>query len=407
MQMNNNIIMPGLEDVKILKVEQMDDRLALFVEMEARTHTCPRCGAKTRQIHDYRMQKIKHLKWFERLCYIFYNKRRYRCDACEKRFPEKNNFVERYKRFTKEWNQAVNVRSVQAKTFKELAQQYGTSISTVIRRFDAFAENEVGEVKELPRVIAIDEYKGDTKEGKYQLIIANGDTREPLDILPNRKGKTISQYLRKYGANVEIVIMDMSHSFKSAVRKALDHPLIIADHFHFCRYIYWALDKVRRRIQSDWNDYDRKKCKKMRYVFYKDSAKLTENERWYLDRYRGMSKELDMAYQLKEAYCEWFKQAKENGSEGMRKTKEGLNTFYQLVRDTGVQEFLRSIRTFKNWEKEILNSFMYSYSNGFLEGINNHTKVIKRNAYGFRNFKRARARILLSHKYKGIGVHLG
>src|SRR5690606_25619060 len=199
----------------------------------------------------------------------------------------------------------------------------------------------------------------------------------------------------------------MSHSFKSAVRKALDHPLIIADHFHFCRYIYWALDKVRRRIQSDWNDYDRKKCKKMRYVFYKDSAKLTENERWYLDRYRGMSKELDMAYQLKEAYCEWFKQAKENGSEGMRKTKEGLNTFYQLVRDTGVQEFLRSIRTFKNWEKEILNSFMYSYSNGFLDGINNHTKVIKRNAYGFRNFKRARARILLSHKYKGIGVHLG
>lgn len=276
------------------------------------------------------MQKIKHLKWFERLCYIFYNKRRYRSDACEKRFPEKNNFVERYKRFTKEWNQAVNVRSVQAKTFKELAQKYGTSISTVIRRFDAFAENEVGEVKELPRVIAIDEYKGDTKEGKYQLIITKGDTREPLDILPNRKGKTISQYLRKYGANVEIVIMDMSHSFKSAVRKTLDHPLIIADHFHFCRYIYWALDKVRSRIQSDWNDYDRKKCKKMRYVFYKDSVKLTENERWYLDRYRGMSKELDMAYQLKEAYCGWFKQVKENGSEGMRKTKEGLNlTFYK------------------------------------------------------------------------------
>ncbi|WP_139017883.1 transposase family protein [Bacillus andreraoultii] len=25
------------------------------------THSCPRCGAKTRQIHDYRMRKIKHL----------------------------------------------------------------------------------------------------------------------------------------------------------------------------------------------------------------------------------------------------------------------------------------------------------------------------------------------------------
>lgn len=89
------------------------------------------------------------------------------------------------------------------------------------------------------------------------MIIADGDTREPLDILSNRKGKTISRYLRKYWANVEIVIMDMSPSFKFAVRKALDHPLIIADHFHFYRYIYWVLDKVKRRIQSDWNDYDR------------------------------------------------------------------------------------------------------------------------------------------------------
>jgi transposase len=76
------------------------------------------------------------------------------------------------------------------------------------------------DIQELPRMIAIDEYKGDTKEGKYQLIIANGETKEPIDILPNRRKKTISNYLRKYGAKVEIVVMDMSHSFKSAVKKS-------------------------------------------------------------------------------------------------------------------------------------------------------------------------------------------
>jgi len=37
---------------------------------------------------------------------------------------------------------------------------------------------------------------------------------------------------------------------------------------------------------------------------------------------------------------------------------------------------------------EILNSFIFGCTNGFLEGINNHTKVMKRNAYGFRNFER-------------------
>ena len=78
------------------------------------------------------------------------------------------------------------------------------------------------EVTELPRVIAIDEYKGDTQAGKYQLIIADGETREPIDILPNRRKKTIEHYLRRYGGKVEVVIMDMSPSFKQRFSKHLE-----------------------------------------------------------------------------------------------------------------------------------------------------------------------------------------
>src|SRR5690606_24651283 len=239
----------------------------------------------TRRIHDYRVQKIKHLKWFERLTYIFYRKRRYVCTACGKRFAEKNSFVERYQRFSKEWNQAVKVRSIKAKTFKEVAYQYGASSSTVIRRFDRLAEEELPKVHKLPEVIAIDEYKGDTREGKYQLIIADGKTREPIEILPNRRKKTIKDYLKRYGSNVGIVIMDMSPSFKAAVQEALGKPVIVADRFHFCRYIYWALDGVRRRVQKNWHGFDRKGCKRMRHVFYKANEKLTEENHWYLERY--------------------------------------------------------------------------------------------------------------------------
>jgi len=49
----------------------------------------------------------------------------------------------------------------------------------------------------------------------------------------------------------------------------------------------------------------------------------------------------------------------------------------------------------------------FHYSAGFLEGINIKTKVMKRNAYGFKRFDHARAKILLNIKYKEIGVHLG
>src|SRR5690606_19455954 len=190
--------------------------------------------------------------------------------------------------------------------FKETAEIYGCSPTTIIRRFDRLVESEIDEVKELPKVIAIDEYKGDTQEGKYQLIIADGITREPIDILPNRDKKTIKQYLKKVGSQVQVVVMDMSHSFKAAVQEALGRPVLVADRFNFCRYIYWALDGVRRRVQNEFHPYDRKKCKRMRYVFHKASDQLTDNERWHLDRYLSLSKELKKAYKLKEAYRTWF-----------------------------------------------------------------------------------------------------
>jgi len=393
--------------VIIKKTEIVEDKYCFYVEMPIKEHVCSNCGAITSKVHDYRIQKIKHLKMFERHTVIFYRKRRFACD-CGKRFPEKNPFVERYQRLSIEFNQAIKIRSIKGKTFKETAEIYGTSSSTIVRRFDALAKTSVEEEpNELPKAIAIDEYKGDTKEGKYQLIIANAVTKEPIDILPNRYKKTIKQYLRKHGANVEYVVMDMSPSFKAAVQQALGKPIIVADRFHFVRYIYWALDGVRRRVQSTWHDYDRKKCKKMRYVFHRNSDKLTVEEQWYLNRYLGFSEELKIAYNLKEMFSQWFKQAKENGLESILQTKELLNEFYLKVEKANIPEFKRAVQTLQNWQAEILNSFAYDYSNGFLEGINNLTKVMKRNAFGFRSFKRFRAKILLTHKYKKVGVHVG
>ncbi|MGE6259445.1 ISL3 family transposase [Heyndrickxia sporothermodurans] len=405
--MNPNIFLPGFEDVTVTLMEEVEEKLCIHVERSVEPHTCPVCHTVTQKIHDYRIQKIKHLKMFERQTLLFYRRRRYVC-PCGKRFAEENTFVERYQRLSVELDQAIKIRSIKGKTFKETSEVYGTSASTVVRRFDQLAENTVNEeAKELPKVIAIDEYKGDTKEGKYQLIIANGMTKEPIDILPNQYKNTIKHYLKKYGDQVEVVVMDMSPSFKAAVQQALGKPVIVADRFHFVRYIYWALDGVRRRIQSDWHDYDRKKCKKMRYVFYKRSNKLTEDDKWYLQRYLDLSPVLRKAYELKELFCRWFDKAKQNGENHILQTKNALYRFYEEVDKEGIPEFTRAAQTLKNWQIEILNSFSYNFSNGFLEGINNLTKVIKRNAFGFRSFQRFRAKILLTHKYKRLGSHIG
>ncbi|GIN87579.1 hypothetical protein J6TS2_39650 [Heyndrickxia sporothermodurans] len=145
----------------------------------------------------------------------------------------------------------------------------------------------------------------------------------------------------------------------------------------------------------------------MRYVFYKRSNQLTENDKWYLHRYLDLSPELRKAYELKELFCRWFDEAKQNGEDRILQTKNALNRFYEEVDKGGIPEFTRAAQTLKNWQIEILNSSSYNFSNGFLEGINNLTKVIKRNAFGFRSFLRFRAEILLTQKYKRLGSHIG
>lgn len=406
MYMNCTMSLPGLEEVTITKTEMVEGCYHIHIECRRKPHICPNCGIQTKQIHDYRVQKIQHLKLFERQCVLFYRKRRYGC-LCGKRFYEVNTVVQRYQRHSIEWNKALHLRVVKGKTFKETAMLFFTSSTTVMRRFDVLAKNELQEVKELPRVIAIDEYKGDTDKGKYQLIIADGETHQPIDILPNRSKKTIEQYLRKKGSKVEVVSMDMSYSFKSAIEKVLDKPVIVADRFHFSRYVYWALDKVRRRVQPDFSDYDRKKGKRIRHLFYKASENTTPEERWILERYFALSDELKRAYDLKESYRSWFQLSKENGATQPDRIKQRLAEWYNQVEKEDIPEFKKVIKTFQNWQNEILNSFIFGYSNGFLEGINNQTKVIKRNGFGFRRFDRLRSRVLLHHQFKDVSIHIG
>ena len=60
----------------------------------------------------------------------------------------------------------------------------------------------------------------------------------------------------------------------------------------------------------------------------------------------------------------------------------------------GIPQFEKAAKSMINWLSGILNSFSSPITNGFTEGCNNKIKVLKRNAYGYRNFYRFRNRIL-------------
>ena len=64
--------------------------------------------------------------------------------------------------------------------------------------------------------------------------------------------------------------------------------------------------------------------------------------------------------------------------------------------NTNISSYMKtSIKTLLQFLPFIKNTFLHNYHNGFIEGNNNFIKVIKRIAFGFRSFRRFKARIMI------------
>ena len=64
--------------------------------------------------------------------------------------------------------------------------------------------------------------------------------------------------------------------------------------------------------------------------------------------------------------------------------------------NSSVSSYMKtSIKTLIEFLPFIKNTFNNNYHNGYIEGNNNFIKVIKKIAFGFRSFKRFKARIMI------------
>lgn len=121
-------------------------------------HTCPCCNHFTNSLHDYRVQKIKDIPAFVHNSLILLRKRRYVCKSCGKCFYEKIDFLPRYYRMTIRLSLYILSQLTSTASFKSIAQQVNLSSTTISRIFDKLSYSPIA----LPRVFAINEFKGNT-----------------------------------------------------------------------------------------------------------------------------------------------------------------------------------------------------------------------------------------------------
>ena len=374
----------NLEEVIITNVEIIADQLHIHLELPRAAHTCPVCGATTDRIHDYRTQTIKDVP-LARDTFLHLRKRRYRC-ACGKRFFEKNPFLPRYYRVTSRLVTEILFSFKKLIPATEIGSRFNVSAVTAMRYFSLFNKK----LTKLPEVISLDEFKGNSGGQKYNSIVADPQNKEVLDILPNRYENDLITYFSQFPnrKQVKYFVCDMNPHFRQVAKTCFPKSKIVADRYHVIRQVYWAMERVRKNEQNHLSERFRKYFKKSRYLLSRPPEKLTDEEMNRLALMFEIAPRLADAYRLKNDFLTVIRT--KSSHEGRQKLLDWL--FAVEVMD--IPEFHDCTKAYRNWFNEILNSMDVPWSNGFIEGCNNKTKVLKRVCFGMRNFNNFRKRIL-------------
>lgn len=415
-----------LENYKIKKIEERRENRKMtkiiYIESKNKKQKCPKCNDYTSSIHSkLNPIELKYLKVIEQDTKINIIKKRFICRKCKKVFTENLDLNQKNKTISNKLEQKILKDLLNYNlSIKYIAENNNVSSGTV-RNILKNAMSEYPEhIVNLPKVISLDEFKADTSKGKYAFILNDPIHRKALDILPERKKEYLIQYFthceNRY--SVEFVISDMYEPYLLVQQIMFPKAKYVVDRFHYTRYIMEALDKVRIRLQKEYGynskEYRMLKNKKNVTLLRKYSNDV---DWWtYTKRYKNghmvdilkydlreqllnINEELKKAYLLKELFFDVLHTTNYEYAEA--ELKEWIST----IRNYKIDEMIEASKTIENWLPYIVNSFIDErFSNGFTEGMNNKIKVIKRVAFGYKNFDFFRLRLMyiLNGKVSGI-----
>ena len=391
--MLNNCIknLLDLKDLNVKSVKNFKNSVEIYAELPKSEHICPCCGTLTSIIHDHYTQPIKDIPVQFKPTTIFLRKTRYECKSCGKIFYPPNDFIAKYKRKSKRLvyfivDQLKN--NIAASTIAKNANIDAGFISKMLPYLSITNTT-------LPRVLCIDEFKGNSGQYKYQVALLDGETHKIVDILECRHKHFLCEYFKKFPKeqldNVKYLVTDLWESYKDIGMTYFRKAKIVADHFHWARYACNALDKIRIETQNNLPKDERKYFKHSRYLLLSRRCKIKE-ERY--DELENMlinySENLRIAYREKECLLDIIHS---NDSSEIKK-----NQFAEWVKrnlESPIPQLVECAKTYQHWSYEIKNSLEVPYSNGPIEGINNKIKTLKRTTFGMPKFENFKARIML------------
>jgi len=386
----------GIPDVDVLSVElsERDDYIVTVESTQVGT-VCQHCGRKITKPNGHgRWIELRHLPILGHRVYIRLRPKRYECPHCDNETTTQTlDWYETKSPHTKAYDRYLMLQLVNS-TVEDVSRKEDVGYDAVEGAIERCIHITVNwdDFDEL-HVIGIDEIALTKGRRNFVAIIttqqADGHVAV-LAVLPDRKKKTVRQFLetipKRLRRTMETACTDMWEGYVNAVEEfAAAHAEVsievVVDRYHVAKNYRECVDKVRkrecRRLKKELPKTEYEEVEGVMWIVRKNNEDLTSDEREKLNRLFEYAPELKLAYTLREELTSIFE---------IQMTKEvakkRLIEWRDKVRRSALTCFDKFSTTLDNWLDKIVNYFVNRLSSGFVEGLNNKVKTIKRRCYG-------------------------
>lgn len=367
-------------NVTVESCTQQSNEVHLKLRFLNEESPCPHCSQLSSELHQNRPIVLRDLSIFGQVTYLQVPRRQFYCRACQCYFTESLTFMEEGRHYTRRYEESI-YQQVQLSSIEQVSRVEGLSSERIEGIFKHQYGLKKNERWENVTRIGIDEISKRKGHQNFVTVVGDLEVGKLIEVIDSHEQDDIIEVLKQQPIEVrekiEEVSVDMWGGFPKVVERVFPNAVIVIDRFHVMQAVNKELNQLRRQVGIT----DRRS----KFLLLKNREDLTIEQKAKLGAILERSKRLRKAYEWKEEFRGIYEQ---NLS-----VEEGRNQILDWL-SKAREVYGEVIATIHNHLDGISNYFRNRTTSGAMEGINNRIKLIKRQAYGFMNFKNFRERLL-------------
>jgi transposase len=352
---------------------------------------CHKCGNHaTKPNGTAPVRLIQHLSILDTKVYLRITPVRYSCEHCDDHptTTEQYDWCNRNASTTKGLDDYI-MRCLINSTIEDVSkkEKLGQRVIQNILNREVTKEVDWKKVDNL-ETVGIDEIALKKGHDSYVTVVSTKTKEEKpivIAVLEGREKETVKTFLQsiphELKQTVKQVCTDMYDGYVNAAIEVFGVQSLVIDRYHVAKLYRKPLDNLRikemTRLKAELLPEDYAKLQGMMWILRKKHECLSEADKTILEFLYEHSPILKAAHSYALRLTHIF-----NTHSNRKSALAKINRWILSVEKSNINIFDSFIATLQEYKPYISNYFKRRKNSGFVEGLNNKIKVIKRRCYG-------------------------